>query len=157
MSALIVSCHQRVSLCVTSIQYSGGQLRLYWINSRGQQSRGGPPAVDLGVRLTIICKFQYNRNWHTGPSAWEKGAWDTVMWRGKQRRNISCRNKTCGCWQDWTDRGLVSMDGPCWQGDSLRLPLCREKESAFFYSLIGKKCGYEEKFMEKKFLNMKEI
>jgi hypothetical protein len=30
----------------------GGQLRIYWISSRGQQTRGGPPAWGLGVGLT---------------------------------------------------------------------------------------------------------
>jgi hypothetical protein len=30
----------------------GGQLRIYWISSRGQTIRGGPPAWGLGVGLT---------------------------------------------------------------------------------------------------------
>jgi hypothetical protein len=30
----------------------GGQLRIYWISSRGQPTRGDPTAWGLGVRLT---------------------------------------------------------------------------------------------------------
>jgi hypothetical protein len=31
----------------------GGQMRIYWISSRGHSTRGGPPAWVLGVGLTI--------------------------------------------------------------------------------------------------------
>jgi hypothetical protein len=30
----------------------GGKLRIYWIRSRGQPTRGGPPAWEMGVGLT---------------------------------------------------------------------------------------------------------
>jgi hypothetical protein len=30
----------------------GGKLRIYWLRSRGQPTRGGSPARGLGVRLT---------------------------------------------------------------------------------------------------------
>jgi hypothetical protein len=39
---------------------SGGQLRIYWISSRGQTTVGGPPAWGLvGGLTTLPCKTQY--------------------------------------------------------------------------------------------------
>jgi len=43
----------------------GRQLRIYWISSRGQLARGGPPAWGLGEELTTLpCKTARLRNTH---------------------------------------------------------------------------------------------
>jgi hypothetical protein len=40
----------------------GGQLRIYWISSRGQPTRGGPPAWGLGRGLTTPHRKKKKRN-----------------------------------------------------------------------------------------------
>jgi hypothetical protein len=50
----------------------GGQLRIYWISSRGQPTRGGPPAWGLGGGVTTPHrkKKKHVTKCHRGPRNW---------------------------------------------------------------------------------------
>jgi len=55
-----VSCHYGMARLQVA---DGGYLRIYWISSNGQSTRGGPPAWGLGVRLqSLTVKSNLLRN-----------------------------------------------------------------------------------------------
>jgi hypothetical protein len=49
---------------------NAGQLRIYWISSRGQPTRGGSPAWVLGVGLTTTVKNKLVTKIRKKPRAW---------------------------------------------------------------------------------------
>jgi hypothetical protein len=60
----------------------GGQLWIYWISSRGQTTRGGPPAWGLGVGLTLTLKNKLVTKILKKPWTWT----DSLDKRPKQKK-----------------------------------------------------------------------